>query len=60
MFEGRRFHLLAGLLIAVSAFLVYSNTFHATFHFDDTESILEDYTIRNLKICPRYCKAAAA
>lgn len=48
MFEGRRFHLLASLLIAISTLLVYSNTFRATFHFDDTGSILEDYTIRNL------------
>ena len=48
MFEGRRFHLVAGLLIALATFLVYSNTFHAGFHFDDTGSILEDYTLRNL------------
>ncbi|TAL24914.1 MAG: hypothetical protein EPN94_06360, partial [Nitrospirae bacterium] len=53
MFEGRRFHLLAGLLIAVSTFLVYSNTFRATFHFDDTGSILEDYAIRNLNNLPQ-------
>ena len=53
MFEGRRFHLLAGLLIALATFLVYSNTFHATFHFDDTGSILEDYTLRNLGNLPQ-------
>ena len=52
MFEGRRFHFLAGLLIAIATFLVYSNTFHATFHFDDAGSILEDYTIRNLGNLP--------
>ena len=52
MFEGRRFHLVAGLLIALATFLVYSNTFHATFHFDDTGSILEDYTLRNLSNLP--------
>ncbi|MDO9287920.1 MAG: hypothetical protein Q7T83_03935, partial [Thermodesulfovibrionales bacterium] len=52
MFEGRRFHLVAGLLIALATFLVYSNTFHAGFHFDDVGSILEDYTIRNLGNLP--------
>ncbi|MBI3756102.1 MAG: hypothetical protein HY265_08090 [Deltaproteobacteria bacterium] len=48
IFEGRRFHVFAGLLIAVLTFLVYSNTFHASFHFDDTPQIVENYSIRNL------------
>ena len=48
IFEGRRFHLVAGLLIAISTFLVYSNTFYAGFHFDDTPHIVENYSIRNL------------
>lgn len=48
IFEHRRFHLFAGLLIAISAFLVYSNTFYASFHFDDTPQIVENYKIRSL------------
>jgi len=48
IFEGRRFHLVAGLLIAISTFLVYSNTFYAGFHFDDTPHIVENYSIRKL------------
>lgn len=48
IFEDRRFHLFASLLIAVSALLVYSNTFHASFHFDDTPQIVENYQIRSL------------
>ncbi|MBI5328028.1 MAG: hypothetical protein HZB80_07045 [Deltaproteobacteria bacterium] len=48
IFESRRFHVVAGLLIAISAFLVYSNTFNASFHFDDTTQIVENYSIKNL------------
>lgn len=48
VFESKRFHLWAGLLIAISSFIVYSNTFHASFHFDDTPQIVENYSIRNL------------
>ncbi|MEK6599426.1 MAG: hypothetical protein AABY52_03675, partial [Deltaproteobacteria bacterium] len=52
IFESKNFHLAAGLLIAVLTFLVYSNTFHASFHFDDTPSIVENYAIRNLNNAP--------
>ncbi|HLA51319.1 MAG TPA: hypothetical protein VJZ92_03600 [Thermodesulfobacteriota bacterium] len=52
IFESKNFHLVAGLLIAILTFLVYSNTFHASFHFDDTPSIVENYTIRNLNNVP--------
>ena len=52
IFESKNFHLVAGLLIAILTFLVYSNTFHASFHFDDTPSIVENYTIRNLNNAP--------
>ncbi|MBI5049161.1 MAG: hypothetical protein HZB54_09510 [Deltaproteobacteria bacterium] len=48
IFESRRFHLVAGLLIAISTFLIYSNTFNASFHFDDTTSIVENYSIKSL------------
>lgn len=48
IFEHRKFHLIAGLFIAVSILLVYSNTFHASFHFDDIPQIVENYSIRSL------------
>src|SRR3989339_1817795 len=47
MFESQRFHLVASLFIAIAALLVYSNTFNASFHFDDTPNIVENYKIRN-------------
>src|SRR4030067_2442456 len=46
--EGKRFHLIAVSLIAILTLIVYSNTFHASFHFDDTPQIVENYQIRNL------------
>lgn len=52
IFESKNFHLAACLLIAILTFLVYSNTFHASFHFDDTPIIVENYTIRNLNNVP--------
>ena len=48
IFGSKKFHLVAGLLIAISTFLVYSNTFYASFHFDDAQNIVENYSIRNL------------
>ncbi|MBI5205082.1 MAG: tetratricopeptide repeat protein [Nitrospirae bacterium] len=35
-------------LIAVVGFLVYSNTFHVPFHFDDAPNIVENYKLRDL------------
>lgn len=52
IFESRSFHLAACLLITILTFLVYSNTFYASFHFDDTPSIVENYQIRNLNNVP--------
>ncbi|MBI3755106.1 MAG: hypothetical protein HY265_02970 [Deltaproteobacteria bacterium] len=52
IFASKSFYLIAGLLIAILTFLVYSNTFYASFHFDDTPSIVENYTIRNLSNVP--------
>jgi len=52
VFENKRFHLMAGLLIGVLTLLVYSNTFYASFHFDDTPQIVENYKIRNLGNLP--------
>ena len=56
VFEGKRFHLIAGSLIAILTLIVYSNTFHASFHFDDTPQIVENYQIRNLDNLPDILK----
>lgn len=52
IFVSKHFHLAACLLIGILTFLVYSNTFYASFHFDDTPSIVENYKIRNLDNVP--------
>ncbi len=39
---------MALLVIAASTILVYSNTFHASFHFDDIPSIVENQNLRDL------------
>lgn len=41
-------HVIAVCLIAASTLLVYSNTFHSTFHFDDVEQIVENSKIKDL------------
>ncbi len=46
--EKRNFHLIFSLFLALLVLLVYSNTFHASFHFDDTMHIVENYLIRDL------------
>lgn len=45
-------HVTAILLITAAALLAYSNTFHATFHFDDVYLIVENATIKDLKYLP--------
>ncbi|MFQ5585924.1 MAG: hypothetical protein ACE5GF_03780 [Thermodesulfobacteriota bacterium] len=51
-FEGKRFHYIAGLLVAVAVLVVYANTFTSTFHFDDIPHIVENYRIRSLGNIP--------
>ena len=46
---------MSGVLI-LAVFLVYSNTFRASFHFDDTPHIVENYQIRNLGNIPEILK----
>lgn len=48
IYEGPRFHLLAAALIAVLTLLAYSNTFHASFHFDDDLAINENQAIKHV------------
>ena len=49
IFGHRRFSLFASLAIAGAILLVYSNTFTASFHFDDGHTILDNHKIRGLK-----------
>lgn len=47
------------IIIAITGFIIYSNTFHASFAFDDHDAIIENYAIRNNSIYthfnqPRY------
>ncbi|MEE8185694.1 MAG: hypothetical protein V3T96_04790 [Thermodesulfobacteriota bacterium] len=51
-FEGKRFHYIAVFLIAAATLIVYSNTFNASFHFDDKPHIIENYNLRSLKNVP--------
>jgi len=42
--------LIAVLVISVATVLVYSNTFDASFHFDDTSSIVQNKRLRDLSL----------
>ncbi len=46
--EARYNHAIVPILIAITALLIYSNTFSSSFHFDDVESIVKDSRIRVL------------
>ncbi|MFZ3072637.1 MAG: hypothetical protein WA162_05290 [Thermodesulfobacteriota bacterium] len=56
IFEDKRFHLWMSGLLILAVFLVYSNTFKASFHFDDTPNIVENYKIRSLGNLPEILK----
>lgn len=43
-------HVLSIVFIAALAIIIYSNTFDASFHFDDTPSIVENYAIHRFDI----------
>ncbi|MFH0795948.1 MAG: tetratricopeptide repeat protein [Candidatus Omnitrophota bacterium] len=40
--------LITVIAICLLGVLVYSNTFHSSFHFDDTQNIVTNYAIRNI------------
>lgn len=46
VFNHRRFNLIAFSVIAIVTLVAYSNTFKASFHFDDNPSIVDNYTIK--------------
>jgi hypothetical protein len=53
LFASKWFHLGAVSVLAVAVLIVYSNTFNATFHFDDTPNIIENYELRDIKNLPK-------
>jgi hypothetical protein len=56
VFQSRWFHLWAAAFIAAVTLIVYSNTFNASFHFDDTPQIVENYLIRDIGNLPEILK----
>jgi protein O-mannosyl-transferase len=48
VFEHKRFNLIAFAVIAVMVLIAYSNTFTASFHFDDNPAIIENHNIRHV------------
>jgi hypothetical protein len=48
IFAHERFNLMAFFLIAVMILIAYSNTFTASFHFDDNPAIIENPYIRHI------------
>ena len=47
IYSGKRFNLVAFGVIAAMVLIAYSNTFTASFHFDDNPSIIENAQIRH-------------
>jgi hypothetical protein len=41
---------LSVILIATVAIIIYSNSFYASFHFDDQPTIVENYTIHRFDL----------
>ena len=52
--EVRGFHFFAGLLIALTGLIVYSNTLHTSFQFDDHSVIVDKPAIKDLGNIPQY------
>jgi hypothetical protein len=50
LLNHKHFNLIAVGLIAAMVLIAYSNTFTASFHFDDNPSIIENATIRHFSI----------
>lgn len=48
IFDSKRFTLIAFCVIAVMILIAYSNTFTASFHFDDNPAIIENPYIRHV------------
>jgi hypothetical protein len=50
-------HVLSMVLIATLATIIYSNTFDASFHFDDTPSIVENYAVHRFDLSEIFLKS---
>jgi len=48
IFNSKKFNLIAFVLIAGLILIAYSNTFYATFHFDDNPAIVENARIKRI------------
>jgi hypothetical protein len=48
LYDSPRFTIAAFFLILVSVLIAYSNTFNASFHFDDTPAIVDNYSIKHM------------
>ncbi len=48
LFTMRKFNLVAFAVIALMILIAYSNTFTASFHFDDNPAIVDNYAIKQL------------
>jgi protein O-mannosyl-transferase len=46
IFNHPRFNLIAFFTIATLVLVAYSNTFHASFHFDDNPAIVDNYAVK--------------
>jgi len=46
--KSKHLLLIQAAVLCLFTFLIYSNTFHNTFHFDDDPSIAQNYAIRNI------------
>ena len=51
--EPKRFNRLACLIIIIAGLIVYSDTTHSSFHFDDYPSIVDNTLIRDLHNIPK-------
>lgn len=52
LFQSRYFHAGVSALIALVVLIIYSNTFNASFHFDDNTGIVNNYSLRDLGNLP--------
>jgi len=50
LYASPKFNLYAYAIIAAMVLAAYSNTFTASFHFDDNPSIIENFTIRHVTL----------
>ncbi len=52
--DGKKFHIIAVCLIILAVGIAYSNTYTASFHFDDQHTIIENPRIKHLENIPSF------